>query len=113
MTTLALTSSMDGVTTTVHSFSKNLRELMEDGIYLLFLLRNGSPPNSVAPFRQNIDLFLDQFETNAHNLNKPQSSITDAKYAFCALLDEIVLSSNSAQNAYFASEIDDCGLLRL
>jgi len=76
------------------AFAKTLQELMEDGIYLLFLLRNGIPPKSVTEFHQRIDHFLSQFENNARNLGKPPAAVGEAKYAFCALMDEIILSSD-------------------
>ena len=72
----------------------SLKELMEDGVYLLFLLRNGNPPATQVEFNRRVDGFLSGFEKNARNFGKPPESIHDAKYAFCALMDEIVLSSN-------------------
>ena len=93
MTTLSLASS----TTTAAAgagFSLTLKDLLEDGIYLLFLLRNGNAPNSSNEFNKRIDQFLGQFEKNARNLGKPAQAISDAKYAFCALMDEIILSSD-------------------
>lgn len=72
----------------------SLKDMLEDGIYLLFLLRNGNPPASAAEFNQRIDHFLALFEKNARNFGKSPDAVTDAKYAFCALLDEIVLSSD-------------------
>lgn len=75
-------------------FTMTLQELLEDGIYLLFLLRNGNPPNSPAEFNKRIDSFLGQFEANARNLGKSADLVTEARYAFCALLDEIVLASS-------------------
>ena len=72
----------------------SLKELMEDGVYLLFLLRNGNPPATQVEFNRRVDGFLSGFEKNARNFGKSAESIHDAKYAFCALMDEIVLSSN-------------------
>ena len=93
MTTLSLASST--TTTTVSAgFSLTLKDLLEDGIYLLFLLRNGNAPNSSSEFNKRIDQFLGQFEKNARNLGKAPQAISDAKYAFCALMDEIILSSD-------------------
>lgn len=71
----------------------SLRELMEDGIYLLFLLRDGNAPSSAPEFNRRVDHFLAQFEKNARNFNKQGLDISEAKYAFCALMDEIILSS--------------------
>ncbi|GAA5786012.1 hypothetical protein GCM10007860_20510 [Chitiniphilus shinanonensis] len=70
-----------------------LRDMLEDGIYLLFLLRDGNPPNSSAEFNRRVDTFLAQYDKNARNFGKPGEAIEQAKYAFCALMDEIVLSS--------------------
>lgn len=72
----------------------SLKELMEDGVYLLFLLRNGNPPATQIEFNRRVDGFLSGFEKNARNFGKSPESIHDAKYAFCALMDEIVLSSD-------------------
>lgn len=71
----------------------SLRELMEDGIYLLFLLRDGNAPSSAPEFNRRVDHFLAQFEKNSRNFNKDGLGISEAKYAFCALMDEIILSS--------------------
>lgn len=90
MSTLTIATSDEAMPGT---FTKSLQELLEDGIYLLFLLRNGTPPNSLAEFNKRIDQFLGQFESNARNLGKPAAAIGDAKYAFCALMDESILSS--------------------
>ncbi|MCX7208308.1 MAG: DotU family type IV/VI secretion system protein [Proteobacteria bacterium] len=40
-----------------------------------------------------MDHFLSQFEKNARNFSKEVPNISEAKYAFCALMDEIILSS--------------------
>lgn len=71
-----------------------LNDLLEDGVYLLFLLKNGNPPNSATEFNRRLDQFLTQFDKNARNFGKNPDAITTAKYAFCALMDEIVLSSD-------------------
>jgi type VI secretion system protein ImpK len=71
----------------------SLRDLLEDGIYLLFLLRSKNAPISAADFNQRIDQYLATFERVCRNFDKPLDAIVESKYAFCALLDEIVLSS--------------------
>lgn len=71
-----------------------LKDLLEDGIYMLFLLRTGTAPHSVAEFNRRVDDFLSQFERHASNFGKPQQAVQDSKYAFCALMDEIVLASD-------------------
>ncbi len=70
-----------------------LRGLLEDGIYLLFLLRDRNAPESLGTFTQRIDGFLADFERHAHNFGKSGEAIEHAKYAFCSLLDEIILAS--------------------
>lgn len=79
--------------TTARTFSLSLNDMLEDGIYLLFLLQSGNAPNSVGEFNRRVEQFLAQFEKNARNLGKPQHAVSDARYAFCALMDEIILSS--------------------
>lgn len=74
----------------------SMREMLEDGIYLLFLLKEGNPPSSAVEFNRRVDHFLGQFERNARNFNKDNNAISHAKYAFCALMDEIILSSDFA-----------------
>lgn len=71
----------------------SLRELMEDGIYLLFLLKDGYAPGDAVEFNQRIDLFLAQLDQHARQFGKQAEAVAHARYAFCALLDEIVLSS--------------------
>ena len=94
MNTVTLSAPAGNLAPAEKIFTRNLQELLEDGIYLLFLLRNGNPPNSLAKFNKRIDQFLGQFETNARNLGKAPAAISDAKYAFCALMDETILSSD-------------------
>lgn len=70
-----------------------LHGLLEDGVYLLFLLRDGNAPASLGIFTQRIDGFLADFERHARSFGKPGEAIEHAKYAFCSLLDEIILAS--------------------
>ena len=94
MNTIAISPSSENTTAVPSTFTKSLQELMEDGIYLLFLLRNANPPNTLVEFHRRIDQVFAQFDANARHLDKPPSAVSDAKYAFCALMDEIVLSSD-------------------
>jgi len=70
-----------------------LRDLLENGIYLLFLLRDGNPPTSCSGFNQRVDRFLAHFEKQARNFGKSPEQVEHSRYAFCALLDEIILES--------------------
>lgn len=94
MSTIALSAPASSAAPIAPAFTKSLQELMEDGVYLLFLLRDGNPPSSLSEFHRRIDQFLAQFETNARHLDKAPAAVSDAKYAFCALMDEIILSSD-------------------
>ena len=52
-----------------------LREMLEDGIYLLFLLKDGNAPSSAVEFNRRVDQFLNQYERNARNFGKDQNAI--------------------------------------
>lgn len=73
----------------------SLKDLLEDGIYLLFLIRNGQTPSDAAPFSSRLDALLSHFDRQARDLDKPIEAIQEAKYAFCALTDEIILAVDS------------------
>lgn len=89
-------------TANTHSFAvaaaapPTLRDLLEDGIYLLFLLRDGNAPVTPNEFNHRLDQFLDQFERTARSFGKSADAVQEAKYAFCALVDEMILSSDFA-----------------
>jgi type VI secretion system protein ImpK len=92
--TLAPTAPFQELTVQASPSGPILKDLLEDGIYLLFLLRSGTAPHSATEFNRRVDTFLAQFERHATNFGKPMSAIQDCKYAFCALLDEIVLNAD-------------------
>lgn len=73
--------------------SKSLADLMYDGFYLMFLVRNRAAPNDADAFRTRLKEFLDEFERNAKRVDIPTEDIFAAKYAFCAAMDEHILSS--------------------
>jgi type VI secretion system protein ImpK len=75
--------------------SRSLLDLMYDGFYMLFLLKNHSLPIDVGQFASQIRKFLTDFEKAAKRLNAATEDIFDAKYAFCATVDETVLRSGS------------------
>lgn len=92
--TAFMTSTIANDAPSSRAFTLSLKDMLEDGIYLLFLLQSGNAPNSASEFNKRIEQFLAQFDKNARNLGKPAQGVSDAKYAFCALMDEIILSSN-------------------
>lgn len=77
----------------------SLPDLMVDGFYMLFLLKNRYAPAGADELRIRIRAFLAAVERGAKKLSNPAPSAEDvylAKYAYCALVDEIVLTSQSA-----------------
>lgn len=70
-----------------------LMDLMYDGFYALFMLKNGHGPQSDADFRNKLTQFLDDFTRGAKKQNATPDDIDNAKYAFCAAVDEIILRS--------------------
>lgn len=72
---------------------QTLLDLLQEGFYLLFMLKNGSAPPGEAAFLDSITAYLAEFDREARKLRAQGEDIDDAKYAFCAALDEIILSS--------------------
>lgn len=72
---------------------QTLLDLLQEGFYLLFMLKNGSAPPGEVPFLDSITAYLAEFDREARKLRAQGEDIEDAKYAFCAALDEIILSS--------------------
>lgn len=81
-------------TSAIHS--GKLVDLMYDGFYMVFLLKNKNLPQDAATYRERVREFLLELDRAAAH-QSGQSVQTDdlhqAKYAFCALVDEIVLTS--------------------
>ena len=73
--------------------ARSLLDLMYDGFYMLFLLKNRHAPLGFEEFRQRVREFLTQFERGTRKLECSAEDIYNAKYAFCALVDETVLMS--------------------
>lgn len=73
----------------VHS----LVDLLYDGFYALFLLKNRNPPKDDAELSIRINRYLSEFDRNAKQLNVSAEDIHLAKFAFCAATDEIILKS--------------------
>lgn len=81
--------------TTAHAAGPgNLVDMMYEGFYALFLLKNGSGPESQAAFTGDINLFLADIDRTAKTAGVHVDDVTAAKYAFCAAVDEIILGSD-------------------
>jgi len=74
---------------------RTLLDLMSDGFYLLLLLKRGQMPGNVDSFVQSVQRFLDGVERGAMKLGIAAEDVYAAKYAFCAAVDEVVLSQPS------------------
>jgi len=70
-----------------------LVDLMYEGFYALFLLRNGASPHGNAAFSSHINQFLADVDRHAKTAGVHTDDVTAAKYAFCAAVDEIILGS--------------------
>ncbi|WP_322104434.1 type IVB secretion system protein IcmH/DotU [Paraburkholderia sp. J41] len=72
---------------------RSLLDLLYDGFFMLFLLKNGREPGEAAEFGARVQQFLGDFERGAKKLNVAAEDVYAAKFAFCAAVDESVLSS--------------------
>jgi len=72
---------------------QTLLDLMYDGFYALFMLKNGNAPANDAEFAARMTQFLDEFGRAARKQGAASEDVDAAKYAFCAAVDEIILRS--------------------
>ncbi|NNH00193.1 type IVB secretion system protein IcmH/DotU [Acinetobacter sp. ANC 5414] len=75
----------------------NLVDLLHDGFYIVFLLKNQYVPVNADEFRDKILNLLNHFENQARKLQFSADDIHDAKYAYCALLDETIVTQQDVQ----------------
>jgi type VI secretion system protein ImpK len=68
-----------------------MADLLYDGFYALFLLKNRSVPQSAKELASRMGAFLTDFERQAQKMGRSSEEISDAKFAFCATADEIIL----------------------
>lgn len=73
---------------------RNLMDLLYPGFYMVFLLRNGYTPMDASVFRDRLRQLMSQVDRGAKKLRLETDDVFQAKFAFCALLDEIVLGSS-------------------
>jgi type VI secretion system protein ImpK len=83
----------DGARAPAGAGPQNLVDLMYEGFYALFLLKNGGSPHDKSAFADHMTQFLGDVDRHAKLLGIPADDVTAAKYAFCAAVDEIILSS--------------------
>jgi type VI secretion system protein ImpK len=70
-----------------------LFDLLYDGFYSVYLLRQGGTPEDGSQFRSRIVGYLDEFERRARKALFEADDIEAAKYAFSATVDEAILRS--------------------
>ena len=68
----------------------NLIDLLYDGFYIVFLLKNKYIPHDSIHFREKVLDLLNRFENQAQKLHFAAEDIKFTKYAYCALLDETI-----------------------
>lgn len=75
----------------------NLVDLLHEGFYVVFLLKNQFIPVNPDEFKEKILALLDRFENQARKLQFSAADIHDSKYAYCALLDETIVTQPNVQ----------------
>jgi type VI secretion system protein ImpK len=76
--------------------ARTLLDLMYDGFYMLFLLKNRYTPIDAESFRARLRDFLNHVERGGKRIEAPSEDIYLAKYAYCALMDEMVMASQGS-----------------
>ena len=71
----------------------SLLDLMYEGFYALYLMKNGSGPQDPTVFAETISSFLAEVDRKAKSAGAPIDDVYAARYAFCAAVDEIILRS--------------------
>ena len=73
-----------------------LADLLGDGFHLLMLLKQGRLPPDAERFAAAVQQLLDRVERGAVKLGVSAEDVFAAKYAFCAAVDEALLSQSSS-----------------
>lgn len=76
--------------------ARSLLDLMSDGFHLLMLLKRGHLPGETEAFVAAVQRMLEEVERGAHKLGVAAEDVYAARYAFCAAIDEAMLSQPSA-----------------
>lgn len=88
----------------------SLVDLLYDGFYIVFLFKNHYIPTNIEAFREKILEMLNRFEHQARQMQFSAEDIQDAKYAYCALVDETIVTQQDErffdlQNAWMISPL--------
>lgn len=74
---------------------QSLADLMSDGFYMLLLLKRGQLPKEQEAFIDTVRAFLKRTASKAEQLDIAAEDIESAQYAFCAAVDEAILTQPS------------------
>ncbi|RDC53865.1 DotU family type IV/VI secretion system protein [Acinetobacter sp. RIT592] len=90
--------------------TNSLVDLLHDGFYIVFLLKNHYIPVNIESFREKILEMLKSFEHQARQMQFSAEDIQDAKYAYCALIDETIVTQQDErffdlQNSWMISPL--------
>src|SRR5690606_2205911 len=72
-------------------------DLLHDGFYIVFLLKNHSVPANIESFREKFLVMLKGFELQAGQMQFSADVVKVVKYAYCALLDETIVTQQDEQ----------------
>jgi type VI secretion system protein ImpK len=74
-----------------------LIDLLYDGFFIVLLLKQAYIPPNPENFKQSILNLLQHFERQAQDLAFKEEDIKQAKYAYCSLLDEIIITQQAIE----------------
>lgn len=69
-----------------------LLDLLHEGFYALFMIKNGAVPPSHDILMERVAEMLAEFTRQARSMRADEADIEQAKYAYCATFDEIMLN---------------------
>lgn len=75
---------------------RSLLDLMSEAFYVLLLLHRGQMPRNADAFVEQVRKLLEGVDRGAMKLGIASEDIYAAKYAYCAAIDEAILSTPSA-----------------
>lgn len=82
---------------------QSLVDMMYEGFYGLFLLKNGNLPLQLDAFGNSMARFLAEVDKKAKSLDLSNEDVQSAKFAFCAAVDEVVLRTSHSQRNSWAT----------
>ena len=81
-----------------------LADLCGDLLAFALQLKRSSDPGDAEAMRQKIDEQFRGLETKARQADVPQEDVQQAKYAICAFIDEMILTSSWALKESWADK---------